>query len=182
MAFVYSALSVLLVYAAVIDIRDQRIPNLLCLLILTMGIVANSLLATGSGIYSCLSGLCAGFLPMFFLHLLTGLGAGDVKLMAAVGSVVGMKSVLIIFCYSFALSGLLALAYIAFGGGLKDMLRRYGLFLNGLLKGRVIFNKPAANTMPGLQMPMAPGIALATTYVLLPSISSALLSVQSIGS
>lgn len=172
MGIVYGVLEILLVYAAYVDIRKQRIPNRLCSLIVLIGLVANSLLIPDRGFFYSMVGICAGFLPLFFLHILTGLGAGDVKLMAAIGSVVGAKSVLIIFCYSFVMSGGIALGYLFYRRGIKDMIQRYGRFIFSVLKGRPALDKPSANSAGSMQMPMAPGIALATTYVLLPNINA----------
>lgn len=171
MAIVYAALGFLLIYAAITDIRKQRVPNLICLLVLVMGVAANSLLSPDRGLCVSVVGLFTGFLPLFMIHILTGLGAGDVKLMAAIGSVVGAKSILIIFCYSFLISGLFALGYLAYRRGLKDMIQRYGRFVCSVFKGNPMLDKPAANSVASLQIPMAPSIALATTYVLLPKIN-----------
>ena len=170
MFLVYCLLSLLLFYAAFIDIRQRRIPNWLCALVAAMGFLVNTLLPSGVDFYASLMGLFAGLLPMLCLTILTGLGAGDVKLMAAIGSVVGIKSILIIFYYSFLISGVWAIAYLIAKGGGADILLRYSRLFSGLFKGQVSLSKPAVNTTAAFKLPMAPGIALATGYVLLPKI------------
>jgi prepilin peptidase CpaA len=170
MVFVYLLLSLLLFIAAVIDIRQRRIPNWLSGLVAVMGLSANTFLPSGAGFYPSMIGLLAGFISMLILYFLTGLGAGDVKLMASVGSVVGIKSVLIIFYYSFLISAGFALGYLICKGGLADIFRRFGRFFLGLFKGRLDYSKPSVNTTAAFKLPMAPGIALATGYVLLPKI------------
>ncbi len=107
---------------------------------------------------------------MLLLHILTGIGAGDVKLMAALGSVFGLKIILSIFFYSFLISGLFACAYLLFKGAVGEIIRRYARLAMGLLRGRIDYSKPATNTVAATQIPMAPGIALATGYVLLPQL------------
>src|SRR5215212_8490883 len=95
--------------AAAIDVRTRRIPNLL-----TFGGAAVALayhawtgglhgLALGAGGWTI--GL-ALFLPMF---LLRGMGAGDVKLLAAVGAWLGPMGVVWCALYSVLAGGVLAL-------------------------------------------------------------------------
>jgi len=170
MFLVYCLLSLSLIYAAFIDIRQRRIPNWLCALVAVIGFLINTLLPSGAGFYASLMGLLAGLLPMLCLHVLTGLGAGDAKLMAAIGSFVGIKSILIIFYYSFLISGACAFAYLIVKGGGAGILQRYVRLFSGLFRSRIDYNKPSANTAASFQLPMAPGIALATGYVLLPKI------------
>lgn len=170
MTFIYSILSFMLAYSAFFDIRKKRVPNIICLLIMVMGLLSNSLLESGIGLFNSVLGLCVGFLPIFLIHVLTGLGAGDVKLMASIGSVVGAKAVLIVFYYTFLLYGMFALGVLLIKGGLIDMIRRYGRFFGGLVQGNPVLDKPIEGSSASLQIPMAPGIALATIYTLLPSI------------
>lgn len=179
LAMSYGIVTTLLVYAAFVDIRKKRIPNLLCLLILIIGFVVNSLVRLDVNIYWSIAGLLTGFLPLFLLHLLTGLGAGDVKLMAAIGSVVGAKSILIIFYYTFLLSGVYALGYLIFKGGVMEILKRYGRFFCRVFRGKHALDKPDINTVAARQIPMAPSIALATIYTLFPTISHLVMSINS---
>jgi len=173
MFFVYCLLSLLLFYAALIDIRERRIPNWLCALVAALGILVNGLLPSGVGFYASLAGFVAGFLPMLFLYILTGLGAGDVKLMSAIGSVVGAKSILIIFYYSFLVSGAYAIVYLIVKGGGVEILQRYGRFFTSFFQKRLHLIKPAPNTTAAYKLPMAPGIAIATGYVLFSQIIGA---------
>lgn len=170
MAIVYSVLIVLLFYIAFIDLRKQKISNKLCLLIWGVGISANCFLASGSGCYASIIGFFAGLLPLLILYCITGIGAGDVKLMAALGSVVGAHAILLIFYYSFLLAGSWALAYLMCKGGIKEMLYRYFRFFRSLFQRRYDNSKPAPDTVAARQIPMAPGIFLAALYVLLPGI------------
>jgi prepilin peptidase CpaA len=95
--------------AALIDIRTRRIPNPL-----TFGSAAMAFgffLWTGGlhGFAQSLGGWAVGvalFLPLF---LIRGMGAGDVKLLGAVGAWLGPMGVLVAGLYSVLAGGVLAL-------------------------------------------------------------------------
>lgn len=81
--------SVLLAAAAWIDVRHRRIPNWLSLAGILAGLFLWVLQSSWSGLLTGFLGLLVGgalFLP---IYLMRGMGAGDVKLMAAVGSFLG---------------------------------------------------------------------------------------------
>lgn len=105
------ALSVLLISACVVDLRTRRIPNLLVGFGMCLGFgLAWS--ATGpAGLWFALKGVATGFALFFPLFLLRAFGAGDVKLMMAVGSLVGAQDTLTIATLSLVASGLLAVAW-----------------------------------------------------------------------
>ena len=94
--------------AVVTDMRTRRIPNWLTGAIAGAGFG----LAFGGGavtpLYAAL-GLIVGLLLMMPGHLIGATGAGDVKLMAAVGSVIGPNLVFRAFLYSAVAGGVLAI-------------------------------------------------------------------------
>jgi prepilin peptidase CpaA len=98
--------------ASIIDMRTRRIPNWL-----TAGIAAAGFgLAAGGGLVSpleALGGLALGLALMMPGHLIGATGAGDVKLMAAVGAVVGPSLVVRAFVMTALAGGVLALAVAA---------------------------------------------------------------------
>jgi prepilin peptidase CpaA len=79
----------LLAGAALIDLRQHRIPNACCVAIVLTGVALQLALAGTAGLVAALSGLIAGGALLLPFHLWGGMGAGDVKLMAAVGTSVG---------------------------------------------------------------------------------------------
>jgi len=116
-------LLVILVAAAVCDIRMRKIPNRLIVTGLVLGF-GGALLPDGLGALQALSGFGIGFgvfLPMYMLRVL---GAGDVKLMAVVGAFLGTGATL-----GAMLAGLVAGGVIAVG---------YGLYLGRL--GAILAN------------------------------------------
>jgi prepilin peptidase CpaA len=105
------------------DVRERRIPNRLTGPALLAGLLLHSIFGGWRGLgNSALAGLIAGAIFLVFF-LAGGMGAGDVKLMAAVGCFVGLPA-LPLLVISTALAGaLLALAVSILRGRLRETLR-----------------------------------------------------------
>src|SRR6185369_3549812 len=71
------------------DVRYRRIPNLLVLTALIAGLATNVAFGGLHGLTTSLMGFAIGFVPMLLLHIFGAMGAGDVKLFGAVGSILG---------------------------------------------------------------------------------------------
>src|SRR4030095_11092646 len=76
------------------DVRFRRIPNAFVLPTLTSGLTIHTVLGGTAGLLTSLSGFALAFGLMFALHIFGAMGAGDVKLFAAIGSVIGSQLVL----------------------------------------------------------------------------------------
>jgi prepilin peptidase CpaA len=116
MSFLQISVSAVLILACITDLRTRRIPN-----VLTFSAIAAALLyhaaigglnAAGWSLAGCLLGALL-FFPMFALR---GMGAGDVKLLAAVGAWLGPSQVAIVALVSSLAGGVIAIA-VALGHG-----------------------------------------------------------------
>jgi prepilin peptidase CpaA len=117
--FPFLALSLGLAAAVVTDVRTRRIPNWLTGAIAGAGFG----LAFGGGGVTPLQatlGLALGLALMLPGHVIGATGAGDVKLMAAVGAFLGPSLVFRAFLYSALAGGVLALAVAARRGLFAD--------------------------------------------------------------
>jgi prepilin peptidase CpaA len=115
-------LGLLVVVAAGYDLRFRRIPNWLNLSGIVLGFGLNALLFQLSGTAQAGQGMLLAFaiyLPFYFLR---GMGAGDVKLMAAVGALVGPRNWLEIFIATALLGGATAALFALVKGRLRDTL------------------------------------------------------------
>lgn len=90
-ALVLVPMAIMITY---MDIRYRRIPNKLVLITLIGGIAVNTVSRGSTGLLASLGGLGLAFGLMFFLHAFGTMGAGDVKLFAAIGSVLGISLVI----------------------------------------------------------------------------------------
>jgi prepilin peptidase CpaA len=103
------------------DVRTRRIPNWLTAAIAGAGFG----IAFGGGAVTpaqAALGMLAGLLLMMPGHVIGATGAGDVKLMAAVGVLVGPGVVLKAFLYTAVAGGVFALAVAVRRGMLADTL------------------------------------------------------------
>jgi prepilin peptidase CpaA len=115
-------LVLLVAIAAVYDLRFRRIPNWLVLTGLALGVGLNSFLSQWTGARASLLGICLAFGIYFPLYLLRGMGAGDVKLMAAVGAIAGPANWFAIFIISALLGGMVAIILLLVRGRLLNSL------------------------------------------------------------
>lgn len=107
------ALSAVVAVAAVYDSRFRRIPNWLNLSGLILGLGLNIFCFGPHGAVRSLEGLALAVAVYLPLYLLRGMGAGDVKLMAAVGSLAGPADWFFIFIATSLLGGLAGVAFAA---------------------------------------------------------------------
>jgi prepilin peptidase CpaA len=98
--------------AAVYDLRERRIPNWLVATGFAAGLVAQTSLRGWSGFAAAVFGCGVALLLYLPLFALRAIGGGDVKLMAAVGSLAGPQNWLLIFLLASVTGGVLALLLI----------------------------------------------------------------------
>lgn len=98
-----------LVLAALIDLRSRRIPNGLTAAMTGIGVGLAVSGAAGLSVGGALAGLALGLLLMMPGYAMGATGAGDVKLMGAVGALVGPAGVLLAFLCTSIAGGLLAI-------------------------------------------------------------------------
>jgi len=135
----YSVTTFLLIpLAAVItyhDVRYRRIPNAYVLAALLGGLAINSILNGLPGLASSLSGCGLAFILMFMLHVFGAMGAGDVKLFAAIGAIIGAKLVMPTFLVVVITGGLLAVVSMVRSGMVITTMHRVLQIFVGMLPG-----------------------------------------------
>jgi prepilin peptidase CpaA len=107
---------------AAIDLRTRRVPNWL-----TFGLAALGLalaVVRGHQLWYAIAGLVLGFALMLPGHILGATGAGDVKLLAALGSWLGPAGTATAFLYSAIAGGALAIIVAVHRGRLRTTMER----------------------------------------------------------
>ena len=164
---VVPAVIAVIAIAAYTDWRWRLIKNSLTLPAIALGLILNLLGSGWSGFVSGLLGLAAGFGLMMIPFVLGQMGGGDVKLLAALGSLVGPYAILNVFLYTTLAGGLLALGFALFQKEGFNTLRRTWHLAIGLF---IFRTKPIMTSEPGQGVTMPYGLAIAAgtvTYLLL---------------
>jgi prepilin peptidase CpaA len=147
--------------AALFDLRERRIPNWLSLGGLALGFGLNFLLHQLSGLWQSLVGLVLAFLVYFALYLLRAMGAGDVKMMAAVGAMVGPRSWLIIFFLTALIGGLLGIVLVLWRRRFRRTVSNLGYLIYELIHLRPPHLRHGElDVSRGLGLPHAVSVAL----------------------
>jgi prepilin peptidase CpaA len=148
MALMFIPLAIAITY---MDVRYRRIPNKLVLTILIGGLFLNTVFGGVNGLLASLGGCAIAFGLMFLLHLFGTMGAGDVKLCAAVGSVIGVTHVLPTLVIIALTGGVLALCKMIYARRVVTTMAGVFQFFSGLLPG---------HTVPRIDVPADPSYTL----------------------
>ena len=117
--------------ATVVDIRTRRIPNDLTATMAGLGLGLAATGISGVPLWASIAGFAVGLALMMPGHLLGATGAGDVKLMGAVGAIVGPATVVSAFLFTAVAGGVLAVVVAARRRRLKATLAGTGRLLSG---------------------------------------------------
>lgn len=141
-----------LAVAAIWDLRAARVPNLITIPAICLGLGLNAYLLGWGAFKDAVLGAALGTILLLVPFALGGIGAGDVKLMAAVGALNGSCFVFHSFLYSAVAGGLLALIVASVRGRLRSV-------VGGLYTGSIV----SGGFSSGLTIPYAVAILVGTT-------------------
>jgi len=102
--------------AAAIDVWSRRIPNWLTFGTLLVGIGLNVALHGFSGLVSALAGIVLGAAMLLPFYAMRAIGAGDVKLLAALGALLGAQQLVSVAVYGALVGGAMSLVLLALRG------------------------------------------------------------------
>lgn len=105
----YFEITILLILALISDIKTYKIKNSILYPFIILGVITNFHLNGLDGVFFSLKGVITPFLLLIIFFILRMLGAGDIKLFSAIGSIMGGELVLYTILYAFLVGGLIAL-------------------------------------------------------------------------
>lgn len=159
----------LLLVAAVIDWRTMRIPNWLTAGGMLYGLAINASMApsSGAGLALAAGGLVLGLVLLLPLYLVRAMGAGDVKLMAAVGAFLGPLAVFKAALFVFVVGGLAALAFALSRRASRQLAANLTEFAQSLVLPGVAVWRPGIGTASIGNLPYGVSISVGTQLFLL---------------
>jgi prepilin peptidase CpaA len=168
---VEAVLIALVLLAAVYDVRYRRIPNWLTVAGVLVGLALNGFLDQGRpGMFlASLLGLAISFAVYFVLYALRAMGAGDVKLMAAVAAVVGWPNWFGIFIVTAIIGGIMAMILVAARGRVKRTFWNVAFILSEMKGGRPAYMRREeldVKNPKALGLPHGAVIAVGTIFFL----------------
>lgn len=125
------ALVAMVAAAAWSDFRTRRIPNWITVPGVVLGFALQAWQGGAHGLLISLVGAGLGFGIFIVLYIAGGMGAGDVKLFAAVGALTGPQSLIVVFVFTGLLGGIAAAGLAVSRGRLRETLQRTGWLMLG---------------------------------------------------
>ena len=127
--------------ASWIDYSQRRVPNWLNAALIVLGFAAQGYFMGPSGLLAALGGLAVGFGLLIIPWLMHGMGAGDVKLMAAIGVWFGPWMTLVAFAIGAIIGGVIAVVMIAAGGKVRQAVANLNVIMVKCTSRETLFSE-----------------------------------------
>ena len=147
----------LLGVAVVSDLLHHRIPNMLVLLGLALGLAGQTYSGGVGGLGDSLLGILICFALFLPMYAFGGMAAGDVKLMAMVGTFLGFHFALWAAMFSLIAGGVCGLLIVLVRGQLRQTFGRYWLILRAQA-----YLAPTSDEVAGKPFPYSIAILIGT--------------------
>ncbi len=154
----WCAVLVFALIAAITDTRTRRIPNILTLPAFIGGLCWAVAVGGLAGLADSLAGAVLAMTPFVLLFVFAGGGAGDAKLMAAIGAWVGVIGGLFTVATVMVAGGVLSLVLIIARGSYREVSANFMWILDSLRavvlgrgesrKGYILPSVESLHTMP----------------------------------
>jgi len=153
-------------YAGWTDLLTRRIPNWLTVSGILVGLLVNSILGGWDGARVSLEGAGAALGIMLPLVLLRGFGAGDWKLMGAVGALLGLQPMLLVLLAGFLISAILAIVQILLTKRVRTTARNMFTLVHGFLAFGLRPNPEISLDNPALmKLPFGAAVMTAIVFI-----------------
>ncbi len=151
--------------SAAFDVRSRRIPNLITGPCLLAGLLLHGLIDSWHGLLSSLAAGLICFAVFLIFHMAGGMGAGDVKLIAAVGCLAGLPHVAFLLVFTALAGGAMAVGLALYRGRLREAFFNLGALVKHHAEAGLIPH-PELNVRNGATLRLPYGIAIAAGCVI----------------
>lgn len=156
--------ALLAVVAGFTDWRSRRIPNWLTVSGALLGIAVNAAVRGWPGAESSLLGVALGLALLLPFVLVRSLGAGDWKLVGALGAFFGPRQLVVVLFATILVAGAMALMLIVWKGRVRQTLRNSGRMLMAFIRFHLPGPELSLDNPEALKVPF--GVAAAIAVVL----------------
>ena len=154
--------------AGIYDIVFSRIPNWLTFPAMAFAIGYHVLASGIPGMLLSLAGLLIGFSIFLLFYILGGMGAGDVKLMAAIGALLGPRDVFYATLYTAIAGGIYAVVLLAVRKNNRKSFLRFVVMIKGFLRTGHFIRIPDTDNEKAIPLKYGVAIGFGTLAVLIP--------------
>jgi len=149
------------------DLRTRRIPNALTGPAILAGAVLNVLYGGRAGFTASLTGLGMGVGILLAPFAAGGIGGGDVKMMGAVGALLGPQRTVVSLATGLVLGGLVMIVHLARQGRLREKLVATAIMIGGAATACSVEPlKVSADTPGAVSLPYSVPLGLGTLTAL----------------
>ncbi|NQX64668.1 prepilin peptidase [Paenibacillus alba] len=157
--------------ACITDIRHSIIPNKLTLCGSIVGVFFHFASEGWKGLLIALVGAAVGFIALILLYFFGALGAGDVKLFAAIGAIMGVTFVVQSMLYAILCAGLIGLFLLVIKRQMAATGHKLALWLYGAIACHDMSSLQALKHQKNTKFPfmyaVVPGVGLTWCYTFL---------------
>lgn len=119
-----SILLVIILVSGFFDLKERKIPNKITFTGILVGILFNLFTGGWMGFLQGILGLSVGLTIFFLPFAMGGMGAGDVKLMGAIGALMGWRFSVMTAIYSAIVGGIMVLIHLLYTGKLRETFKK----------------------------------------------------------
>ncbi|MBS4213278.1 MULTISPECIES: A24 family peptidase [Neobacillus] len=116
-------LGIVLIICLITDLKSRKILNIVTVPTIIFGFVYSIIISGFNGLLFSGKGFLVGLSLLLIPFILGGMGAGDVKLMAAIGALMGTEFVFYSFIYTALIGGVIGLLLIIKNKGFIPLLK-----------------------------------------------------------
>jgi prepilin peptidase CpaA len=107
--------------AALTDVWRFKVYNLLTFPVLAAGIIYHAIVGGWSGLGGSVAGAVFGLIVFLVPYMMGGMGAGDVKFVAALGAWLGVKLLAVVVFFGCMATGIYAMSLVYRTGGFRQL-------------------------------------------------------------
>lgn len=141
------------------DTLYSKIPNVFTVALILIGLTTNIVISGLPGIGLSIMGLTVGLALLIVPFLMGGMGAGDVKALAALGALLGPGKTFQIFLYMGIIGGFLGLVFHLLSSDTRKELRHYAATLKNIYLTKDCNSLKTIETGKTYRFPYASAIA-----------------------
>jgi prepilin peptidase CpaA len=167
-----TALLTFVVACCAVDVRIRRIPNAISAPAIVIGVAINGLYFGPAGLLASTGGIMVMVGVLIVPFALGGIGAGDVKMMAAVGAFLGPRLAVLGLALGMGVGGIIMGVHLVRLGRLTEKIRaRQEMISSALVMRSIVPLRVAADDPGAISLPYSVPLGLGTAAAIVAAVA-----------